>query len=160
MIKIRFESQMKPVLSQKEVEDVCTAMNLKHKPWLEDESFLVEHGETPYSLQVRVTLMKNDGSKSYPVELLCLKEGLSLSKMPISEVFYLFLDYFDVYFTEYLTSERDTFMTLDWNKFICEETVFYMRGSIRFNDLEAQADALFQKFGTGGYEITSISPED
>jgi hypothetical protein len=129
----------------------------KYAPFLQNEEFVVESGKNREQLQIRMNLRGKDGGVEYPVESVYpYDEG---SERDLDDVVMLMLDYLDSYWHEYLSSGRDTFLTLDWSKHTCEGVDFFVRGFVRHVALEAEADRLLEEEGPGDYVFEKISSE-
>jgi hypothetical protein len=157
MDKLKWDDLAENVWEDDTVSRLEGVLDKKYRAFLKNERFKLEVGRTAEAVQVRTTLKKTDGTLAYPVEaVLPLKpehegewEDLAL----------LLVDYLDVYWNEYLTEGRDTFVHLDWARHECEGEEFYLRGFVRNLALENQADALLQEHGTGEHLIEKISQE-
>ncbi len=159
MKKLRFlESETKPLWDEKVIASVQELMAKKYLPFLNQERFMVEAGQDSDQVQLRVTLLRTDGTIAYPVE--CVYSYSESDRPDASEIGFLMLDYIDVYWNEYLSGGRETFIPLDWAKHSCEGESFFIRGFVRNLDLEEQAETLFEAEGHGDHEIHPISSED
>ena len=146
-----------PVWEAEDNAELARLLNKKFKPFLESEEFHVETGSNKDQIQIKVTLAKADQSMVYPLEAVFLRDPAV--KASTAEVAAIMLDYLDVYWNEYLAGERDVLLPIDWSKHACDGVDFYLRGFIRNQSLESQADALFREHGFGGYDIEPISNE-
>lgn len=157
MDKLRWQEDATPLWDDETPERLATLFNKKFQSFLVSEFFSVEAERNDTFVQVRITLANRDGSMSYPIEALLPREGSKESDVEESAL--LLVDYLDVYWNEYLSAGRETFLPLDWSKHECEGQEFYLRGFVRNLSAEAQADALFREHGVGEYAIEGISPE-
>lgn len=157
MIKLRWEEDISPLWEDDTLERVAGLLDKKYRAFLKAEHFEIEGGRTSDAVQIRTTLAKNDGSVNYPVEAVLPLDPEQESEP--DELALLLIDYLDVYWNEYLTGGRETFLPIDWSRHECEGEEFFLRGAVRNLSLEAQADALFRQHGTGGYDITDISSD-
>ena len=148
---------MKPVWEAEENAELARLLNKKFKPFIDGEHFRVESGVNKEQIQVKVTLSNSDDSFVYPIEAVFMRDPAV--KFSTAEIAALMLDYLDVYWNEYLSGERDILLPLDWSEHGLEGAEFYLRGFVRNQSLEAQADALFKEHGFGGYDIEPISSE-
>jgi hypothetical protein len=157
--KLRFlESEAKPLWDEKIINSIQELMAKKYLPFLERERFMIEAGQDSEQVQLRVTLICTDGSIAYPVE--CVYPFSEGDRPDASEIGFLMLDYIDVYWNEYLTGGRETFVPIDWSKHSCEGEAFFIRGFVRNLGLEEEAETLFEKEGHGDHEIRPISSEE
>lgn len=160
MMKLKFETKMpESVWSDETVEKIETLLQRKYQAFLENEFFEIEVGANKFQVQLRTTLVGKDGKVTYPVESVHMLDLTSEDAPSAEEVAELMLDYLDVYWNEYLTGGRETFVPLDWSKYTCEGVDFYMRGFVREVGLEKQADELFKLHGSGQYDIEPIGSE-
>lgn len=151
------EENVTPVLSAEAIHDAVVLFNKKHQAFLEAEAFSIEAGKSRTQVQMKITLTKNDGSVAYPIEAVHVVDPES--KDSALHVVGLMLDYLDSYWSEYLTSDRDVLLPIDWSAHSHEGLEFFLRGFVRQLSLEAQADALFREHGMGAYDIEPISSE-
>lgn len=149
--------EVSPVWDEDFLTKVTGALNKKYISFLENETILVEAGFNKTQVQIKTTLKKNDDSVVYPIEAVYIVNPES--KLTAPAVAELMLDYLDAYWNEYFTENRDVYVLLDWSKHECEGFNFYMRGFVRNQALENQADALLRQHGFGDYNIEPISSE-
>jgi hypothetical protein len=156
--KLTFETEgMSPVWTSDSLAKTTTLLNHKYFAFVEDEVFTIDALGNHEQVQLRMTLLKKDGSVKYPVEAVHLLEPES--KYSKADLAFLMLDYLDNYWQEYFREDRDVYLSLDWSKHEFEGGAFFLRGFVRNVALEDAADALFLKYGHGEYEIEPISSE-
>jgi len=149
--------KMNSVWATQELSKINALMNKKHALSLNDECFSIQAECNEAQIQLCVSLNKDDKSTIYPIECVFMKE--EGEKVVDAEITVLMLDYLDVYWTEYFSSDRNVFCTLDWSAHLCEEHRFYVRGFVRHKALEDEANALLEEMGHGQYHIEPISIE-
>jgi len=157
MDKLRWQEDATPLWDDETPERLATLLNKKFQSFLGNEGFAVEAERNDVFVQVRTTLAARDGTMSYPIEALLPRDGAKESD--VEDLALLMVDYLDVYWNEYLSSGRETYLPLDWSKHGCDGQEFYLRGFVRNPTAEALADALFREYGVGEHAIESISPE-
>ena len=145
------------VWTEEEIWNIQKLLNKKHMVYLENEAFEIEAGSSQTQIQIRVSLIRNDKSKYYPIECVFVRE--SSEKLKESDIAITMLDYLDIYWSSYFQEERNIFIPLDWSKHEFEGVSFYMRGFVRNLQLETDADNFLSKYGHGEYDIQSISSE-
>ena len=158
MNKLKFETaNVLPAWEDAQTESLTSKLNQKYQSYLTAEWFSLESSFNSTQIQLKTTLNKRDGSWSYPVELVHVRE--QGDELTVPEIAGLLLDFADVYWNEYLTNERDVYVNLDWTSHKYEEHELFIRGFVRNLGLENQADALLKEHGFGAYDIDPISSE-
>jgi hypothetical protein len=160
MKKLCWDPIAKPFLEPAVVGSICALMIKKYISYLQDETFELEVQKSDEWIQIRLTLKSLNGSDAYPVELLMPFEelkGTEGEEVRAAELVDMAVDYLDTYWNEYLTEERDTFLSLDWSTHKADGQTFFMRGSHHSVGLEKMADEFLAKHGTGGFDIAPLS---
>ena len=157
MDKLRWQEDTAPVWDDETPTRLAVILGKKYQAFLRKEAFLIEAERNDEVVQVRTTLRASDGSLSYPVEGVLMRTARQESE--VEELALLMVDYLDVYWNEYLSAGRETFVTLDWSRHECDGEEFFLRGFVRNLNAEADADALFRQHGTGEHFIEGISSE-
>jgi hypothetical protein len=157
MLKLRWQQDTSPIWDDETLTRIESILNKKYRAFLRDEGFEVEGGKTDEVVQIRMTLARGDGTVIYPVEAILPRD--SQEEAEAEELALLLVDYLDVYWNEYLSEGRETFLPLDWSRHECEGVEFFLRGFVRNLSAEAMAEELFRTHGTGGHLIEGISSE-
>lgn len=158
MLKLRFlDHGLTPFWNAEFLSEVCSLLEKKYAAYLNDEVFVLEAGSTATQVQLRLTLAKRDGSYSYPIE--CVLPRSPQDDVSPDDAGIILLDYLDVYWNEFLTEGRDTWVTIDWSEHHSQGLTFYLRGFPRNLAAEQEAEALFRKHGHGDHDITTIGDE-
>ncbi len=158
MKKLKYIEGLTPrVWDEEMVSSIQGLLAKKYSPFLQDEEFVVESAKNRDQVQIRMNLRRTDGGVEYPLE--CVHPLEETNERDPEEVVMLMLDYLDIYWHEYLSDGRDTFLTLDWSKHSCEGVDFYVRGFVRHKTLEEEADKLLEEQGPGDYVFEKISSE-
>ena len=162
MKKLVWDSKAKPFLEPVVIGSICSLMIRKYISFLRSETFEMEVQRTDDWIQVRQTLSALDNSSSCVVEVVFPFEegsGADNDQIVACEMVDLVVDYLDNYWKEYLTDDRDTFLSLDWSSHTWEGKSFYIRGSQHNVALERMADDFLAKHGMGGFDIAPLSME-
>jgi hypothetical protein len=150
-------SQLSPIWEVDEIAKITQLLATKHSIYLEDELFELESGYNKEQLQIKVCIKKNDGSVVYPLEIVC--SYVDYPNFKLKELSNIIIDYIDLYWSEYLSEDRNLFVPLDWSRYESEGISFYLRGFVRNLALEMQADDFLNKYGFGEHDIVPISSE-
>jgi len=146
-----------PLWSEEDMLELIKAFESRHEAYLDPiESFDIELTYNEERLQIRTTLVREDGLEEYPVEGVYLRdmsECLQKKQWDPKNIAFLLLDYLETYWAEYFSQERDVFLPIDWSRHECEGVTFYLRGCLRKTELEQKADALLAEHGHGAHAI-------
>ena len=176
------DSGAKPLFDASRLEEVAKMLGRRHATYLSGrlsglrgaalhalsassgaEEFRVDAGFSQLQVQLRVTLARVDGTWGYPVETVMTDEtdGVFSERdleRPL-KLLNLMLDFQDAYWSEYFSSGRETFVTVDWSSHSYAGSTIYVRGFERAWALEQAADQLFAEHGRGDHDIVSVSSE-
>lgn len=116
-------------------------LKAKYANALGDRYFVVDGKLSGKILNTIVTLRNDSGKFYYPVEC---RINLDDQDISVNDARDLLLDFTDAYFEEYLMSDPDTFLTIDWSNYECDGIEFQMKGQILNQYLESAADEILK----------------
>ena len=127
-------------LTAEDCHSLAQAMESKYKMGLKGRKFSIEASVNGRTVAVVVSLARMDRSYVYPVEARMLYEKEEMSR---GEAAVFLIDYIDAYFEEFLYEEDEQlYLPIDWADHHYEAVDFQIRGQIRNQLLEDQADKL------------------
>lgn len=126
----------------RECVELATCMDRKYAAYLGDRRFDIKSETRVDGVYVTVTLFNLEKSFHYPVEA---RMEVAEAGMTLRAAAAFMIDCVDVYFSEYLTKDGDTYLPIDWAAFECEGKTIHMRGQVFNLKLEAQADEILRQ---------------
>jgi hypothetical protein len=142
-------SELSKVTSDKN-QVLAMMFEQKYGAWLGQRFFEVEsHTEGPV-LNATITIRNADKSFFYPIEGRMLYADQNLN---MDEAREFLLDFMDAYVQEYLQGAEETYLTIDWSTYTCEEVELQLRGQILNLKIEELGDQLLNGSSTssGGF---------
>lgn len=122
-----------------EFDQLIKIMNIKYAPFLKDRSFSYKVEIKPDNVCMQVILSNAKETYYYPVEAIFYKEQLSKD---LQNSLLQAYDYIDFYFNEFLESNEEVMLPIDWKEQQYEGVRFGIRGQVLNRFQEQQADKL------------------
>ena len=128
-----------------ELEDIRLAFLEEfneHIASTEDIEVEGEYKET--EIYISIILKNEDESFYYPVEaVIHRKENKELSEQKAKDIL---LDFIASYYFDYFSTDRDTYLPIDWAPYEFMGAKLYAKGQVINKKLEQEADKLLSKF--------------
>lgn len=136
----------KRFLTPEEIAEMEAVFNERFFSFIKrDENIFIEGGCEEEILYITLILKNTDESFYYPFETsISKKDNPALS---FEDAKNILLDFIGAYFEEYFSSDRGTFISIDWCEFNCEGVKFHARGQVINKKIEDLADSFLKEKG-------------
>lgn len=125
------------VLEASEMQNIASLLNRKYAGLIKDRYFEVETSLDFRGVYAKLILRNQSGSFFYPVEGRIQHMAHARS---VREAGLLLLDHLTDYFDQYLHSDGEVYLPIDWEDYEVEGVCFQMKGQILNLEMERLAD--------------------
>ena len=126
-------------LSDQELRTLSKVMNTKYSSYLEGKFFRFEIFSGAQSLRLVITLQSEDRSFFYPVEARLFYKDQKMSPRAAAT---LLVDYLEAYYREYLESQGEVLLPIDWTLHRFDGRELYVKAQI----LDQKAEELAERW--------------
>lgn len=139
-----FESQESPPFpSQDDCQTLALAMARKYALYLGERTFVVACSFDPETQVVTAETVLKNSQESFYYPVTARIDSAAEELTPPAAALFL-VDYIDMYFEEYLTTDEATYIPIDWHDYSYDAVKFQMKGQILNRHAERLADQLLQ----------------